>query len=162
MSPDARARATDAIRARLWAFVPSEGIIGVYAALKDEIDVVGGLPPDRLAFPRVVRDALEFTVARPERLRPTGPWGIREPVAAPQRPAIDLLVVPGLVFDRRGYRLGYGGGFYDRFIHQLDRTSTRCVGVGFSHQLVDQVPTHAGDARLDGFISDAETLRFRP
>jgi 5-formyltetrahydrofolate cyclo-ligase len=65
----------------------------------------------------------------------------------------DVIVVPGLAFTSDGHRLGQGGGWYDRFLpgRRLDCTT---IGVGFSTQLVDEVPTDVHDVVLDTVITD--------
>jgi len=70
--------------------------------------------------------------------------------------AIDLTLVPLLACDPSGCRLGYGGGFYDRFLSSSDTLS---VGLGFHWQLIDHVPGEKHDQRLHAFASDQE-LRF--
>lgn len=62
----------------------------------------------------------------------------------------DLIIVPGLAFDSEGYRLGYGGGYYDTFLAEHPNAYT--VGVAYPFQLVDQVPTEPHDAILDQII----------
>lgn len=58
---------------------------------------------------------------------------------------MDLVLVPGLAFDRKGNRLGFGKGFYDRVLPHLKK-SCLVVGLGYSFQLVDQVPVGTHDA----------------
>ena len=65
----------------------------------------------------------------------------------------DVLLVPLLAFDRRGYRLGYGGGYYDRTIAGLP--GVRAIGCGFAVQEVDAVPVLPHDARLDAVATEA-------
>jgi 5-formyltetrahydrofolate cyclo-ligase len=67
---------------------------------------------------------------------------------------VDLVITPGLAFDRRGHRLGYGGGHYDRYFARLQRSALR-VGVGFSIQLVDELPTEPSDRPVDLVVTDA-------
>ncbi|MDT8857019.1 5-formyltetrahydrofolate cyclo-ligase [Paracoccaceae bacterium Fryx2] len=67
-----------------------------------------------------------------------------------------VLIVPLLAFDRRGFRLGYGGGFYDRTLQALRaRHPTLAVGFAFDAQEVPLVPTDATDERLDTVITEA-------
>ena len=124
-------------------------------------------------FPRIVRESdprsgasgrpfkLEFVpLARWEDLRP-GPLGIREPLAGPAEPPLhadDLVLVPGLGFDRRGRRLGRGGGFYDRRFPPGEPAPT-LLGFVFSAQLVDEVPTGAHDRWMDGILTEQGLLR---
>jgi len=66
---------------------------------------------------------------------------------------IDLVIVPGLAFDLTGRRLGRGGGFYDRFLSRL-RRSTKTIGLAFDVQIVAEVPTEPGDVQVDLVITD--------
>jgi 5-formyltetrahydrofolate cyclo-ligase len=90
-------------------------------------------------------------------------YGPKEPSSRePVDPGdIDVVITPGLAFDRRGYRLGYGGGHYDRYLSGVG-PRTRRIGIAFHLQLVDEVPREPGDRRIDLLITDREALRFRP
>jgi 5-formyltetrahydrofolate cyclo-ligase len=67
----------------------------------------------------------------------------------------DVLIVPLLAFDARGYRLGYGGGFYDRTLQALRaRHRVTAVGFAFAAQEVAEVPTDATDQRLDAIVTE--------
>ncbi len=66
---------------------------------------------------------------------------------------IDLVIVPGLAFDTAGNRLGRGGGFYDRFLRRL-RRSTATVGLAFDAQIVESVPTGDLDFGMDTIVTD--------
>lgn len=70
-----------------------------------------------------------------------------------------VLIVPLLAFDRRGFRLGYGGGFYDRTLERL-RTAgpVTAIGFAFAAQEIEEVPTEPTDAALDLIVTDAETI----
>jgi 5-formyltetrahydrofolate cyclo-ligase len=87
-------------------------------------------------------------------------YGPREPAERdPVDPAeIDLVVTPGLAFDRRGRRLGYGGGHYDRFLRRLPPSTPR-VGIGFAAQVVDEVPAGPSDEPLDAVVTDEGVIR---
>ena len=63
----------------------------------------------------------------------------------------DVLLVPMLAFDAAGYRLGYGGGFYDRFLPKTEHTPN--VGVCFTEQLLDELPTEPWDIRVQQVVS---------
>lgn len=83
-----------------------------------------------------------------------GPFGIREPDARSPTvdPAsVDLVVVPGLAFDRRGGRLGQGGGFYDRTLRGM--TAVR-LAVAYSPQVLPEVPMAAHDVRMHGVVTE--------
>ena len=73
-----------------------------------------------------------------------------------------VLIVPLLAFDARGYRLGYGGGFYDRTLEGLRaRGPVLAVGFAFAAQEVEAVPIDATDQRLDMIVTEREVRRFR-
>jgi 5-formyltetrahydrofolate cyclo-ligase len=73
----------------------------------------------------------------------------------------EVLIVPLLAFDARGYRLGYGGGFYDRTLAGLRaRGPVLAVGFGFAAQEVAEVPTDAFDQRLDAVVTEAGVTVF--
>jgi 5-formyltetrahydrofolate cyclo-ligase len=74
----------------------------------------------------------------------------------------EVVIVPLVGFDARGYRLGYGGGFYDRTLAALRASAPRlAVGFAFAVQEVEEVPTDATDAALDMIVTEAFTLDLR-
>jgi 5-formyltetrahydrofolate cyclo-ligase len=92
----------------------------------------------------------------------SGVWGIREPPADAPELYPDILIVPLLAFDRRGYRLGYGGGYYDRTIARLRTMKpVTAVGIAFSAQQIEDVPITPRDERLDLVLTEAGTIDFR-
>jgi len=84
-----------------------------------------------------------------------GAYGIREPRSKGQRPIsvrrAQFVVVPGVVFDRRGGRLGHGGGYYDRVLRRIPRRVPR-VGLAYELQVVDRLPVQAHDQPVDRVI----------
>ena len=93
-----------------------------------------------------------------------GAWGIREtrlgrcPVADPR--AVDFVLVPGVAFDARGGRLGYGVGFYDRLLaHGVPPTAWRIAGA-FEVQMVEEVPMDEHDVPMDAVVT--ESGRYPP
>ncbi|HUS96907.1 MAG TPA: 5-formyltetrahydrofolate cyclo-ligase [Hyphomicrobiaceae bacterium] len=87
------------------------------------------------------------------------PFGLREPGSEADVVVPDLLLVPLLAFDRMGYRLGYGGGYYDRTLkvlrssHVQSRAQCRAIGLAFDQQEVDVVPHAVYDERLDAIAT---------
>ena len=83
--------------------------------------------------------------------------GMEEPTADSEQITPEIILIPLLAFDADGYRLGYGGGFYDRTIATLRESETvppLCIGVGYNTQEVERVPTGAYDQPLDGVITE--------
>jgi 5-formyltetrahydrofolate cyclo-ligase len=72
--------------------------------------------------------------------------------------SIDLIVAPGLAFDHHGYRLGYGGGYYDAFFKGTRPDATR-IGFGFDLQVVAVVPHDGRDEPLDAVVTEERILR---
>ncbi len=87
-------------------------------------------------------------------------FGTRAP--APEAEAVDpdILIVPLLAFDRAGYRLGYGGGFYDRTLEALRaRKRALAVGIAYAAQEVARVPREATDQPIDRIVTEREAFR---
>jgi 5-formyltetrahydrofolate cyclo-ligase len=86
-------------------------------------------------------------------------WGIAEPLQ--DKPALepDVVLVPLLAFDVRGYRLGYGGGFFDRTLEKLRKLKpVVAVGLAYDEQRVDAVPVESYDQRLDWVLTPSGPL----
>jgi len=90
-----------------------------------------------------------------------GTFGILEPIKdngmSPEK--IDMVIVPGVGFDRKGYRLGFGGGYYDNFLPKL-RAGVKKVAVAFEIQVLDELPAEPHDARMDMIITQKTIYRF--
>ena len=84
-----------------------------------------------------------------------GTFGILEPKTGRRKPAkikdIDLIIVPGVAFDLRGNRLGFGGGYYDTF---LSKSNAVKIGLAYQFQIVDDVPTRVEDQKVDLVITE--------
>ncbi|MEX0658154.1 MAG: 5-formyltetrahydrofolate cyclo-ligase [Egibacteraceae bacterium] len=116
-----------------------------------------------LCLPWVDGDRLEVgRVTDLDRDLAPGWRGVPEPRAGCRRPVdpaiLDAVVVPGLAFDRRGHRLGYGGGHFDRLLAQVG-PGTVVVGAAFDVQLVDAVPTETHDAAVDALVTESGIIR---
>ena len=117
----------------------------------------------QLALPMVVakRQPLVFRAWRPGDPLEAGVFGTLHP--SPKREVVepDALIVPLLACDEEGWRLGYGGGFYDRTLDDLrKRRQVTAIGVGFDLQLVPEVPHGADDQRLDWLLTDRRACAF--
>lgn len=158
-----RVDATAAVVARLLQLPEVVGArrVLVTAAVGDELDLAG--LRDRLlrrgttvALPAVDGDHLVPVDLGPDvRLAP-GWRGVPEPVGPPAPGPVDVAVVPALVLDRTGGRLGYGGGHFDRWLAHAGATS---IGAVLHAQLVDRVPVLDHDVRLDVVVTEAGAWR---
>lgn len=88
-----------------------------------------------------------------------GTISVREPVGGKVVPLdmIDLVVVPGLAFDRKGYRVGRGKGFYDRFLARKEFKGARCA-LCYHEQVIDSVPYEPHDMPMHLIVTDRETI----
>jgi len=118
-----------------------------------------------LVLPRINREQnrLEtYAVRDPQSDLTAGPWGIREPRPDRCRPVpvaeIDLVLVPGLGFNVRGDRLGYGRGYYDRLL-QFRTPRTALVAAAYSVQVLDDIPLGDYDVPVDMVVTEAGTHR---
>lgn len=107
----------------------------------------------RVAVPRVEGKEIRFyRISSREELIP-GLWGIPEPVPDKKRIEVPgFMVVPGLAFDRKGFRLGYGGGYYDRYLTNHPDLIT--AGAGYEVQLIDKVPGEPHDLPVDYIVTE--------
>ncbi len=110
-------------------------------------------------FPRVASTHPPRLVWGPEPLEP-GTWGLLEPAFAQHfTPPAELILVPGLAFDREGYRLGYGRGFYDALLDRLDE-GTVPLGITFEALRVPELPVAAHDLPVAGVATEAGLAWF--
>jgi len=143
---------------RRWLTERMPGTAAAYLAMGDEVDVsslFGHLAGWRWVLPRVEDDG-SLTFRDREVPVETHPWGMRQPAAsgAVVPPGeIDLFLVPGLAFDRAGNRLGRGGGYYDRALHDR-RADAIAVGVCTESRVVAAVPTQAHDRPVDWLATE--------
>jgi len=111
---------------------------------------------------------LPVTLKRDEGIKPVylrdsrsmekGPYGIYEPKGPSNRKSavlkdIDLVIVPGVAFDRRNNRIGRGKGYYDNFLRRLPESRPK-IGLGFRFQLLDKIPATKRDMPLTSVITD--------
>jgi len=175
LPPDLRtiysALATDRLT-RLASYQRS-GVVMAFASFGDEIDT-GPLLRQVIAdgkllvLPAVVlgQHDLELRLVPDLTLLRSGKWGIPEPApgAATVGPGdLELIVVPGLAFDELGFRVGYGGGYYDRLLRRVRRRAKAnavACGLGFECQVWQAVPAGPRDQTLDCLTTDAGVRWF--
>jgi len=172
IDPDNRRAWSDAICGLIvdWVVFQRARIVLLYRALDGEPDLA---PVGRACVSRGVRVCLPRTdwdsgsmaaaeVADSESGLVEGRHGVLEPPpdarVVPTR-EIDLILVPGLGFDRGGGRLGRGAGFYDRLLGSPDRRAIAC-GVCFEAQVVEGVPREAHDQMMDAVTTEHELIEI--
>lgn len=87
------------------------------------------------------------------------PYGIKQPAGDKTIDAdeVDLAIIPGVAFDRKGVRLGYGKGVYDKL---LSKSKAICVGLAYQFQIVDRLPKEKHDLPIDAVITEENIYRF--
>ena len=142
-------------------------IVMMFLSMPDEIDttaairmawqegrtvVVPRVDWDHRTMTPIAVDSLDTNIAIERR-------GLRNPLsgAVVDVERIELVVTPGLGFDRQGHRIGRGAGFYDRFFDDLRLRAVRC-GLCFSEQVVESVPIEESDRSVDWLVTDEQVL----
>ena len=129
-------------------------VVYLYCSTNNEVDldkVINDayLKGKTVAFPKVEGKEMHFYCAlSKDELKP-GYFNILEPDTTYPAPKADLVIVPGTVFTKEGKRIGYGGGFYDRFLSQ---NKVYSIGVCYDFQIVDDLTTMPHDQVLDEVI----------
>lgn len=167
-----RSSAAEAIARHLWELdeLASARAILLYASVAGEVDTdaIGEEASRRgilLTYPRCLPQTRAMVLHRiggHSELRGSGAFGIREP--DPACPIVDIgeidvALVPGLGWDRRGMRLGRGKGYYDRLFLNPRWRGFRC-GLFFSVQEFDRLPANRLDAPLDAVVTEEGIVRF--
>jgi len=127
----------------------------LYASLPDEVQTMDFIEEWRvlktIVLPTVVGDDIIPVELAADSRMVEGDFHILEPENHPYEGKLDLIVVPGMAFDRQGHRLGRGKGYYDRFLIKYPEVKT--IGICFSFQLLDEVPAEPHDQVIDEIIS---------
>lgn len=112
----------------------------------------------KVSLPRTEADMIKFYEYSPDDDLIEGRFGVMEPM--PLRPtiALDMVIVPGVVFDSKGYRIGYGKGFYDRFLAQ--GSAAFSVGLAYSFQVMGELPRSRFDKKLGALATDKGIMYF--
>ena len=172
LSPEERQRKSLAITERLLAlpeFAAARHVFA-YVSFRSEVETLNlivhcldkgvtvsvplTLPAERRLLPYAITDPVRDLVP--------GYCSIPEPMQTlplVDPDTIEVVVTPGSVFDAQGGRLGYGGGYYDRFLHTAAPQALR-IGLAFDLQVVATVPLESHDEQLDYLITETRTIRF--
>jgi len=155
--------------------IPSQ-IIFIYVSFRSEVETIG-LIKKILATERIITVPLVSIASKsmravrlfdPQNDLIPGYYGILEPKddLVSERTidpsTIDIVVLPGSVFDLKGGRLGYGGGFYDRFLAEKISTRAKRIAFSFELQIQERVPQLAHDKPVDYIISEERIIVGAP
>jgi len=169
MTPEEIATKSDEIVRRLTGFpeIREASVLMVFLSFGSEVRTDGIIrwgwengkrivvprcfPEERRLMPCLLSDFSELE---------TGHYGIREPKAGLVRavPAgqVDVVLVPAVAFDRRGHRVGYGGGYYDRFLPEVPKGVR--IGVAFCCQIIDDIPADPQDIPVKRIVTEEEII----
>lgn len=148
---------------RRWLSTLDRGTMLAYRPIRSEVDIRPAVEWAwsrgwTVAFPRVEGEELKAVAAANWGDFRPGAFGIPEPEGPPLDPAVlDVILVPGVAFDRRGNRLGYGRGYYDRFLRSA--TGARLAGVAFSGQWLERLPVDPHDVPVQYIITESGIWR---
>lgn len=140
-------------------------IILVYAAVQSEADLASFCETawksgKSLFFPKVLGKEMEFYGIESWSQLAPGAFSVMEPDTEHHNLKLyhnslqGIILVPGVAFSREGYRIGYGGGYYDRFLAKHDSLYT--VGIAFAEQMVDFFAAEPHDCRMKEVVTDRE------
>ncbi|MDD2427077.1 MAG: 5-formyltetrahydrofolate cyclo-ligase [Eubacteriales bacterium] len=166
LSADERAEKSQAIERRLFQWEPfmmAENV-SAFISFRDEVDTHHLIDLMRVMGKRVYvpivdkeNNELLLSLFHGYHELEESDFGVLEPRKDTWRikelEEIDFILIPGLLFSKDGYRVGYGGGYYDRLLSKLSREVPR-VGICFEEQVVDYVPTAEFDEALDAVVTD--------
>jgi 5-formyltetrahydrofolate cyclo-ligase len=130
--------------------------------LLDSLILRGWAEGKRIVVPHCRPESGELAACRIDALDELEPghYGIRAPKPDLLRPIpkeeIDAVIVPAAAFDRLGYRIGYGGGYYDRFLQGASRAAK--IGAAFACQIVPEIPAAPHDIPVDRIVTEEETI----
>lgn len=168
--PDERARRSGLVEEVLFAVpeVARARTLLLFYSFGSEVSTISMIERARASGSRVLLPYLEGGSIEAAEVHPRdelvpSTYGPREPARriAVDPAEVDVVVTPGLAFDRAGRRLGYGGGHYDRFLDRLGTGALR-VGIAFEAQVVDEVPAGPRDRRVHLVVTEDGAIDCGP
>ncbi|MGF1931094.1 5-formyltetrahydrofolate cyclo-ligase [Enterococcus casseliflavus] len=131
--------------------------VGVIRSLPFEFDTAaifakGFEQNKRIAVPKAQQKKLQFYHVEPTTRYEASAFGVEEPISEQEAHHLALLIVPGLAFSKNGYRIGFGGGYYDRFLSAFDG---KTVSLVFGEQFNDQWTPDVFDIPIDKIYTDS-------
>jgi 5-formyltetrahydrofolate cyclo-ligase len=117
----------------------------------------------KIAVPKIVKNEMKFFyIESLEDLQP-GTLGILEPVsgeeAIPSNNNTNLILVPGLAFDKNKNRIGYGKGYYDQFFEKYSKVPMTKIALAYDFQVLEQIPHETFDIKVDKVLTNIEIVK---
>ena len=147
-------------------YINESNVIFIYVNMESEINTIDIIIKlldmgKRVAVPKVLpgnKEMVALEIKSLLDLNESGAFGILEPDMSKKDVGneVDLIILPGLAFDKRGYRIGYGGGFYDRFLERYN--SIKRVSLCYNFQIIDNIPEEDFDEAIDTIITEDKII----
>ena len=134
-------------------FVSFNSEVNTHEMIKD------ALKSKTVVVPKVVNHEIEPSIIIDFESLVHGKFGVLEPIET-MRVAyknIELVLVPGIVFDKRGHRIGYGYGYYDKFLKKVPKAFK--IGLAFDFQVIDKIPKEQYDMPVDLIITEERVIK---
>ncbi len=173
LSPGQRQSLSAIVAAALWQDVEFQRaeLIFLYVNFRSEVETFPLikkclLEGKQVVVPLVAPESklIPYRIVDLEKDLTPGAFGIQEPIVSRcefiQPDKLDLVVLPGSVFDERGGRMGYGGGFYDRFLAN-EAPQAKRIGLAFDLQVVEAMPLAPHDQLVDKLVTESRMQSFK-
>lgn len=149
-------------------FYKSSKVIMTYVDFRNEVKtndlIIQSLPYKRIIVPKTVPETKELILSELKDFEldlDIGEYGVLEPskdsIRVVSHDIIDLILVPGSVFDVKGNRIGYGAGYYDRFFSKLDKSIPK-IALAYDFQIVDKLTPDNYDVPMDYIITESRII----
>jgi 5-formyltetrahydrofolate cyclo-ligase len=140
--------------------------IGVYYPILNEVQTFRIINKSisgnkKICIPKLLNNEITFYSITSLINLIAGKYNIKEPIVHENNECkkIDTVIIPGVVFDRLGNRIGYGKGYYDKFLKRFSRENVILIGLGYDFQLISDIIMHEPhDVKLDALITNRELL----
>ena len=132
--------------------------IALYNSLKSEVDtsiLISELVNKVILLPKVINNKIIFVKIDKNTKYKKSRIGVLEPIGNEYLGNIDLIIVPGVAFDKKKNRLGFGMGYYDRY---LNNKNIYKIGICFHEQLLDDIPNEIHDIKMDLILTEKEFI----
>ena len=133
-------------------------VVALYNSLKDEVetrDLIIKSLDKTLLLPKIINDKIEFIKIDNNTKYEKSSFSVMEPIGTIYNGPIDIIIVPGVAFDRNLNRLGFGKGYYDKYLSHKDIYK---IGICFNEQLLDTLPTDSFDIKMGLIITEKEFI----
>lgn len=145
-------------------------VIFVFVSFKSEVDthkiITYALKDSKtICVPKINVSEKEMEIFKIESLGELkeGYYGILEPqenCPSVNSDEIDLILMPGAAFDKQGGRIGYGGGFYDRFLKRMNKKVDK-IALAYDFQIIDKVPMEEFDIKINGIVTNNQYIKIQ-